>query len=60
MNIVNVGFIGLGNVGSKIATNILKGNFLLSGTVISFYPSASLSLKLSLNVPAITIVKVRK
>ena len=29
MNIVNVGFIGLGNVGSKLARNILKGNFHL-------------------------------
>ena len=29
MNKVNVGFIGLGNVGSKIANNILKGNFQL-------------------------------
>ena len=29
MNVVNVGFIGLGNVGSKIANNILKGNFKL-------------------------------
>ena len=29
MNIVNVGFIGLGNVGSNIANNILKGNFQL-------------------------------
>ena len=29
MNTLNVGFIGLGNVGSKIASNILKGNFQL-------------------------------
>ena len=29
MNIVNVGFIGLGNVGFKLASNILKGNFNL-------------------------------
>ena len=29
MNKVNVGFIGLGNVGAKIAHNILKGNFQL-------------------------------
>ena len=29
MNIVNVGFIGLGNVGSKLASNIIKGNFHL-------------------------------
>ena len=29
MKDVNVGFIGLGNVGSKIARNILKGGFKL-------------------------------
>ena len=29
MNIINVGFIGLGNVGSKLASNIMKGNFQL-------------------------------
>ena len=29
MNTVSVGFIGLGNVGSKIASNIIKGNFQL-------------------------------
>ena len=29
MNTVCVGFIGLGNVGSKIASNIIKGNFQL-------------------------------
>ena len=29
MNKIKVGFIGLGNVGSKIANNILKGNFKL-------------------------------
>ena len=29
MNKINVGFIGLGNIGSKIANNILKGNFKL-------------------------------
>ena len=29
MNKINVGFIGLGNIGSKIANNILKGNFQL-------------------------------
>ena len=29
MNKANIGFIGLGNVGSKIASNILKGDFQL-------------------------------
>ena len=29
MNIINVGFIGLGNVGCKLASNIMKGNFQL-------------------------------
>ena len=29
MNTMSVGFIGLGNVGSKIASNIIKGNFQL-------------------------------
>ena len=38
MNIVNVGFIGLGNVGSKLASNILKGNFQLLGAELKSMP----------------------
>ena len=29
MKKVGIGFIGLGNVGSKLASNIIKGNFQL-------------------------------
>ena len=43
MNIVNVGFIGLGNVGSKLASNIIKGN------LFGRFTNISLSSEIKLN-----------